>query len=826
MHKRVQTYLTDSSHDTKTRSRLAAPAVLYGSPRQQPAADIEPRRDIKQRHTFAGSGQTRIHLGRKLRRPEYVGRRADAALPERLGRRDSAVRKSHRGDRRHHGLALLDPHQLRTGPLRPRQQAGRTPCGLPRNVQNRDTAQRRGARRHAGQQIQLLRPSGAPVQLRTAHVRHRLRRHPRHAAGRRRRPVGILPQRNLPHTGRIPGQKQRPDRHRTARTVPHGLESRIRVRRKRQRLLHRRKSHILRIRHPGAPPDLQQGHERRDGTHGQRVEHRPRRRRLHRLILYQRRHTAAHHARTEREIRHRAHQHPLRRLFAAARRPAGDRMDRHRRTGTLPAYAQRHGVPLDHLQPTALQPLETRPRALHRRRADALGRNQRRRHPAHRRLLRPQGVHPGACATAHDRQQRAARQFGLRLCPQQTQPALDRHRRRRTELLFVRRPAHPHAPHPGAAQIHTRPVRDFARHAVGGHGGLRRIPRDAGRHGVAALDTRGRATAFQRRTGDQELLLHALPRKRFGDVVRQPRRRRGPLRHRRRRQRSLQVRRGAQRHRQRHLRHPPQRRRHHVVRLQRRADRIPAGFDLARSGHPQHRARHSRRPQGRPLAEHQPRSGAVLAPHGLRGDLRLFVRTEHHRIQRRGLFRRPADGHPLLRRHRRTGDHRGYGLPRAGVQSPDAVPRHPAQRRHPQHRRHALPRRRADAQTRTAHLRDHGLGARLRERQQLQLLQPSGRLQRPVGRRVVATLVRRPAGRHLPARRALPQQHHRGRKSGLFAADTSQTGVVCDRGGQMSLRTVAAGRSRGRHPPLPAPLPTPSRREAAAARNPPQGGGL
>ena len=205
---------------------------------------------------------------------------------------------------------------------------------------------------------------------------------------------------------------------------------------------------------------------------------------------------------------------------------------------------------------------------------------------------------PAHVQQLHGRQQRAARQFGLRLRPQQTQPALDRHRRRRTELLFVRRPAHPHAPHPGAAQIHTRPVRDFARHAVGGHGGLRRIPRDAGRHGVAALDTRGRATAFQRRTGDQELLLHALPRKRLGNVVRQPRRRRGPLRHRRRRQRSLQVRRGAQRHRQRHLRHPPQRRRHHVVRHKRRADRIPAGFDLARSGHPQHRARHSRRPQG------------------------------------------------------------------------------------------------------------------------------------------------------------------------------------------------------------------------------------
>ena len=43
---------------------------------------------------------------------------------------------------------------------------------------------RRSARRHAGQQIQLLRPDGAPVQLRTAHARHRLRRHPRHAAGR------------------------------------------------------------------------------------------------------------------------------------------------------------------------------------------------------------------------------------------------------------------------------------------------------------------------------------------------------------------------------------------------------------------------------------------------------------------------------------------------------------------------------------------------------------------------------------------------------------------------------------------------------------------
>ena len=49
-------HLAGKAHDTKNRSRLAAPAVLYGSPRQQPAADIEPRRYIEQCHPLAGTG--------------------------------------------------------------------------------------------------------------------------------------------------------------------------------------------------------------------------------------------------------------------------------------------------------------------------------------------------------------------------------------------------------------------------------------------------------------------------------------------------------------------------------------------------------------------------------------------------------------------------------------------------------------------------------------------------------------------------------------------------------------------------------------------------
>ena len=239
-------------------------------------------------------------------------------------------------------------------------------------------------------------------------------------------------------------------------------------------------------------------------------------------------------------------------------------------------------------------------------------------------------------------------------------------------------------------------------------------------------------------------------------MVRQPRRRGRTLQHAYEYAPDRQIRPQPQRHRQRHLHDPPDPGQEPLVRHERRTDTGRTRHD-AHPGHHQHRARHPRRPQGRPLAEHQPRTGAVHAPHGQRGDLRVLLRPEYHRIQRRSLLHRPADGAALLRRHQRAGHRRGNRLRGTVVQPADPLPRRAPQRRGAQHRQPALRQGRADAAARAAHLRDHGIGTRLRQRQQLHLLHAAGRVQRPMDEHFIEAVLRRPAARHLPARRTLPQ---------------------------------------------------------------------
>ncbi|MFR4235297.1 MAG: two-component regulator propeller domain-containing protein [Alistipes onderdonkii] len=165
----------------------------------------------------------------------------------------------------------------------------------------------------------------------------------------------------------------------------------------------------------------------------------------------------------------------------AARCPAGDRMDRHRRAGALPVHAQCGGFPLDHLQRPALQPFEARACALRRPRTQPVGGHQGRRIIAHPQLLRQKDLRRSPCRTENHGQQRSAGQLGLHFRRKQPQPAVDRHRRRRAELLLLCRPKDPPPRRPRGDAVHPHAARDGAGHPVGGFGRLRYIPHHARR---------------------------------------------------------------------------------------------------------------------------------------------------------------------------------------------------------------------------------------------------------------------------------------------------------------------------------------------------------
>ena len=267
---------------------------------------------------------------------------------------------------------------------------------------------------------------------------------------------------------------------------------------------------------------------------------------------------------------------------------------------------------------------------------------------------------------------------------------------------------------------------------MGGHGGLRRLPPRARRRRTLPHDPRLHEAPFQRRTGDQELLLHALPRGRADHLVRKPRRGGRALRCGTRHVAHLPLRPGRRSHRQRRLRHPLQLARHAVVRHKPRAHPPRGRLGHLRRGDGGLRAQHPREPPRRPVGQHQPRTEAIHPPHGRRGDLRLLLRVEHHRIQRRSRLCRPPERNALFRRHRRTGDHRGNRIRGGALRSAGSFSRRAPRRRAAQRRCPALGRRGADARARTAAPGNQFHRARLHQRQQLHLLQPARELQRPM----------------------------------------------------------------------------------------------
>ena len=493
-HANRTTYETTCRHPA-----AAAPDIRLPPCRgQQPPPDIQPRRHLQQRRTVARTGQVRIPLGRDLRRAEHVGRRADAALPERLAKARRALGKPDRTDRRHARFALLDPHQLRTRPLRPGRQERRTAPPVSGNVQDRMPHEPRSPRPDTGSPRMELRPPHPGIRKYRIPLRHRVRQCAGHALRHRLQPLDLHPRGRAPHPRHVPGERNariRGGRHPAPRSPDP-----VRLRRRGAHLPDRRPADAFRGRDLRITAPLRHGTPEGTCRPRKRLEHHSRRRRLPHLVLHRRGPPPAADAPDAGRLRHRADRHPGRHLFAAPGRPAGDRMDRKRRTGALPADAQRRGVPLDHLQQPPLPPLETRTGPGGRRRRGPLDRDKGRRDPPHPRLLPPEGVQPAEHPADHHGKQRAARQFGLRLCAQPPRRTVDRKRRRRAELLLLPRPHHTPDPvaRPRGTEIHSRTVRIRPLDAVGRHGRMRGLPgRTRGRRRPAA-DPGRRTPAFQR----------------------------------------------------------------------------------------------------------------------------------------------------------------------------------------------------------------------------------------------------------------------------------------------------------------------------------------
>ena len=96
-------------------------------------------------------------------------------------------------------------------------------------------------------------------------------------------------------------------------------------------------------------------------------------------------------------------------------------------------------------------------------------------------LLRQKDLRRSPCRTENHGQQRSAGQLGLHFRRKQPQPAVDRHRRRRAELLLLCRPKDPPPRRPRGDAVHPHAARDGAGHPVGGFGRLRYIPHHARR---------------------------------------------------------------------------------------------------------------------------------------------------------------------------------------------------------------------------------------------------------------------------------------------------------------------------------------------------------
>ena len=118
-------------------------------------------------------------------------------------------------------------------------------------------------------------------------------------------------------------------------------------------------------------------------------------------------------------------------------------MDRHRRQRTAAPVQRRGPVQFRGLRIAALPLVQADQGAPYRRRRRPVDRNQERRHPAHPRFLRLRDLHPEKHAQLHDSQFGAPAQRRLCLCPESSESAVDRHRRRRQLLLLCHRTDRP-----------------------------------------------------------------------------------------------------------------------------------------------------------------------------------------------------------------------------------------------------------------------------------------------------------------------------------------------------------------------------------------------
>ena len=256
-----------------------------------------------------------------------------------------------------------------------------------------------------------------------------------------------------------------------------------------------------------------------------------------------------------------------------------------------------------------------------------------------------------------------------------------------------------------------------------------------------------------------------------------------------------------------------------MVRNQRRTHTPGARLDGLR-----HEPRHPRNPRGRKkqsLAQHKSRTDPLHPADRQYGRLRILLRAEHHRIQRRSLLQRLRERNPLFRWHERNRHRPANPLRGTRLRASRTVPRHPHRRRGIQRREPALAQGRADPAPRPAHLHPHGRGTRLHRRQQLHLFQPAGRARRAVGRKYGTLLVHRPPDGIPRTPRPLPQQHLRRGQPRLHAPDTHPPGMVRLHPRADTLRTHCPAGNRRRDPLLPDAIPPQESGTPATTRNTP-----
>ena len=364
-------------------------------------------------------------------------------------------------------------------------------------------------------------------------------------------------------------------------------------------------------------------------------------------------------------------------------------MDRHRRQRTAAPVQRRGPVQFRGLRIAALPLVQADQGAPYRRRRRPVDRNQERRHPAHPRFLRLRDLHPEKHAQLHDSQFGAPAQRRLCLCPESSESAVDRHRRRRQLLLLCHRTDRP-ADRPEPVVICACALRGRRRHPVGRHGRTGRLPHPS--HGIGRRPARRRDSPARlgRKCPEEEFLLLHRGDDRRQPLVLQPRSRGVPLRPEKRPHRGDRVRSAARASGKRRDRHGGLHRQYALVRygirhrLLRPRDRVRTAYAPIRERTAAHRgdSRDHRRLARQPLGKHQRRDRPLHPRHEPHRLLRRLLRTGGRGVQRRRQFLRPPHGPSAVRRQQRIRRPVGNAAPRRSRGLPPAHPvPEPAHRR-------------------------------------------------------------------------------------------------------------------------------------------------